>query len=501
MMKSAVILTSLLFLSGCTLVGPDYVKPEAELPDQWRIPTEQAQATANILWWRIFDDPVLDDLVQAALEHNLDVRIAAARISEFAARVDIARAGLYPQLGYSADGSRSQASRTTVNGVPSGTSRLGDQFQTGLNVGWELDFWGRIQRATEAARADMLDAEAGRRSVILTLVSTVASSYIQLRNLDRQLEIARDTLSKRKQSVDLFQTQFEGGVISELEVAQIQSEYEAAAVTIPNIELATAKLENALSVLLGRNPGSIQRGKTVDELISPIVPANIPSEVLRDRPDIQRAEQQLIAANARIGVVRAQYYPSISLTGLLGFASADLSDLLKGASNIWSLGAGLTGPIFTGGELSAELRVSEAVQQQLLQTYLLTVQTAFQEVDDALISTYKKREELDARGRQVMALRKCASLAQNRYDGGYVSYIEVLDSERQLFDAELEFTRTQSDMSVALISIYKAMGGGWVVDAETTANKVDFPANDAEQEDSWKNMPARTVPSAQTIGP
>jgi len=347
----------------------------------------------------------------------------------------------------------------------------------------------------------MLDAEAGRRSVILTLVSTVASSYIQLRNLDRQLEIARDTLSKRKQSVDLFQTQFEGGVISELEVAQIQSEYEAAAVTIPNIELATAKLENALSVLLGRNPGSIQRGKTVDELISPIVPANIPSEVLRDRPDIQRAEQQLIAANARIGVVRAQYYLGISLTGLLGFAGADLSDLLKGASNIWSLGAGLTGPIFTGGELSAELRVSEAVQQQLLQTYLLTVQTAFQEVDDALISTYKKREELDARGRQVMALRKCASLAQNRYDGGYVSYIEVLDSERQLFDAELEFTRTQSDMSVALISIYKAMGGGWVVDAETTANKVDFPANDAEQEDSWKNMPARTVPSAQTIGP
>lgn len=475
MMKITILLMSLLLVSGCTLVGPDYVKPEAEVPENWRVTTGQAQATANVLWWKIFDDPVLNDLVQTALEHNLDVRIAAARISEFAARVDIARAGLYPQLGYSGDGSRNQASRTTVNGVPNGVSRLSDHFQTGLNVGWELDFWGKIQRATEAARADMLATEAGRRSVILTLVSSVASSYIQLRNLDRQLQIARDTLSKRKQSVDLFQTQFEGGVVSALEVAQIQSEYEAAAVTIPSIELVTARLENALSVLLGGNPGAIQRGKTIDELLLPAVPPNIPSVVLQDRPDIQMAEQQLIAANARIGVVRAQYYPSISLTGMLGFASADLSDLLKGASNVWNLGAGLAGPIFTGGQLSAELRVSEAVQQQSLQSYLQTVQTAFQEVDDALITTYKKREELEARGRQVDALRRYASLAQTRYDEGYVSYIEVLDSERRLFDAELELTRTQSDVSVALISIYKAMGGGWVVDAENIANQVDFP--------------------------
>lgn len=498
-MKTGFVAMSLLLLSGCTMVGPDYVKPEAELPDKWRMPAGQAQATANVQWWRIFGDPVLDDLVETALENNRDVRIAAARIGEFAARVDIARAGLYPQLGYLGDAGRSQASRTTVNGVPSGISRVGNQFQTGLNVGWELDFWGKIQRATEAARADLLAAEAGRRTVILTLVTTVASSYIQLLNLDRQLEIAEDTLSKRWQSVELFQIQFEGGVVSELEVAQIQSEYEAAAVTIPNIELTIARLENALSVLLGHNPGPIRRGKTVDELISPAIPANIPSEVLRDRPDVQSAEQQLIAANARIGVVLAQYYPSISLTGLLGFASADLSDLLKGASNIWSLGAGLTGPIFTGGQLSAEVRVSEAVQQQLLENYLLTVQTAFQEVDDALVSTYKKREELAARGRQVKALRRYAALAQNRYDEGYVSFIEVLDAERRLFDAELEHTRTQSAVSVALISIYKAMGGGWVVDAETAANKVDFPAADAEQESGWKNIPARTRPSAETV--
>lgn len=498
-MRSGFIAASLLLLGGCTTVGPDYVKPEVVVPDAWRVQPAEAETTANVNWWRTFNDPVLDELVLVALENNRDVRIAAARIMEYASRVDIARAGLYPQLGYGGDASRNQASRNTVNGVPSGVSRMSDQFQAGINLGWELDFWGRVQRATEAARADMLAAEAGRRSVILTLVSAVASSYIELRNLDRQLEIAQETLSKRKEGVDLFEIKFEGGVISELEVAQVESEYEAAAVTIPVIELQISRLENALSVLLGLNPGPIQRGKSIDQLVLPAIPANIPSRVLQDRPDIQSAEQQLIAANARIGVVRAEYFPSVSLTGLLGFASADLSDLLQGASNVWSLGAGLVGPIFTGGQLGAEVRVSEAVQQQTLQGYLRTVQNAFQEVDNALASTYKLREELAARDRQVNALRRYATLARNRYDEGYVSYIEVLDSERALFDAELQFTRTQSSASVALISVYKAMGGGWVVEAEDIANQVDFPAPDAEQEASWKDFPATTLPSAQTI--
>ena len=432
-----------------------------------------------------------------ALENNLDVRIAAARIMEYAARVDIARAGLYPQLGYAADASRNQASRTTANGVPSGVSRMSDSFQAGINLGWELDFWGRIQRATEAARADMLAQEAGRRSVILSLVSAVASSYIQLRNLDRQLEIARETLSKRGEAVALFEVKFDGGVISELEVAQVQSEYEAAAVTVPVIELQISRLENAISVLLGRNPGPVQRGKDIDQLVLPVIPAHIPSMVLQERPDIQQAEQQLIAANARIGVVQAEYFPRISLTGLLGFASADLSDLLEGASNVWSLGAGLGGPIFTGGQLSAESRVTEALQQQALVAYLQAVQTAFQEVDDSLASIYKLREELAARDRQVMALRRYAALASNRYDEGYVSYIEVLDAERALFDAELQFTRSQSSVSVALISVYKAMGGGWVVGAETIANQVDFPPPDAGQQGNENNFPPRTLPSAQ----
>ena len=223
-MKSAFIVAGLLLLSGCTLVGPDYLKPEVEVPGAWRVQPEEAQSTANISWWRTFDDPVLDELVSVALENNLDVRMAAVRILEYAARVDIARAGQYPQLGYGADASRNQASRTTGTGLPSGVSRMSDNFQAGINLGWELDFWGRIQRATEAARADMLAAEAGRRSVILTLVSAVASSYIQLRNLDRQLKIARETLSKRGEAVDLFEVKFEGGVSSELEVAQVKSE-------------------------------------------------------------------------------------------------------------------------------------------------------------------------------------------------------------------------------------------------------------------------------------
>jgi multidrug efflux system outer membrane protein len=326
-------------------------------------------------------------------------------------------------------------------------------------------------------------------------VSSVASSYINLRNLDRQLEIAIRTLDSRGQSVQLFETKFEGGVVSALEVAQIRSEYEQAAVRIPSLERQIALQENALSILLGSNPGSIPRGKTIDQLTLPQVPEGMPSELLARRPDIQRAEQDLIAANAQIGVARSQYFPTISLSGLFGYASTELSDLLQGSSEIWGIGADALGPIFTGGSISGQVRATEAVQRQALVGYARTVQTAFREVDDALISSVKFREELVAQGRRVDALLDYARYAQIRYDEGQVSYIEVLDSERRLFDAELLQVQSENDVYASMVGLYKAMGGGWIQEAEAVANETDY-APDEEKQESFNWGMKRTQPAA-----
>jgi multidrug efflux system outer membrane protein len=494
MRKLAVLIIALSTGTGCT-VGPDYIKPDVDIPDTWRYSIEDASGTVNALWWEQFNDPVLDALINEALINNKDVRIAAARVEEFAARVDITRSGFYPQIGYDGSASRNSTSLDAASALPPGTPRINDSYLAALNVGWELDIWGRIRRATEASRAQLLAEEDVRRSVILTLVSSVAGSYINLRNLDHQLEIARRTLESRGETVELFQLKFEGGVVSELEVAQVRSEYEQAAVTMPSLERQIALQENALSILLGHNPGDIPRGKTIDELGLPRVPAGMPSELLARRPDIQRAEQELIAANAQIGVARSRYFPTISLSGLFGYASSELSDLLQGSSEVWGIGADALGPIFTGGRISSQVRASEAVQRQALISYAQTVQSAFREVDDALISSVKRREELAAQGRRVAALQDYARYAQIRYDEGQVSYIEVLDSERRLFDAELLHTQSMNDVYASLVDLYKAMGGGWVEQAEATANETDY-VPDEQQQKSFNWFMKRTQPAA-----
>jgi len=456
-------------------VGPDYVRPQVDSPETWRVDYAAAAEVSNLRWWEQFQDPVLDRLIDTALKENKDVRIAAARVLEFAARVDIFRSGFYPQIGYQGDASRNQASREVFGGVPSG-DRGYNNYAVAANLGWELDLWGRIQRATEAARADLLAEEENRRSVILSLVSAVATSYVTLRQLDRQLEVSRETLVSRAESLRLFEVKFKGGVISELELAQVRTEYEQAAAAIPPIERNIALTENALSILLGRDPGAIPRGKSIDQLVRPPIPAGVPSTLLARRPDIRAAEQNLIAANARIGVARAQYFPTISLTGLFGYASEQLGDLLQGSANLWSAGGEALGPIFTGGAISGQVRASEAVQRQALVGYLQTVQSAFREVDDALINVQKSREQLEAEGRRVAALAEYARLAKLRYDEGYASYIEVLDAQRFLFDAELQYVAVQGDVYASLVGTYKAMGGGWIIEAQRSADTVDFPA-------------------------
>jgi outer membrane protein, multidrug efflux system len=455
-------------LAGC-MVGPDYKRPTLDTPKSWRFEDAAAKDTANTAWWGQFNDPVLNDLIQIAIQENKDVRIAAARVEQFLGLYGTTRAALYPQVGAGASASRERASQVTG---PTPLQNFGNasptfsNYEMYLNANWEIDLWGKLRRATEAARANLLSSEDARRAVILTLVTSVAGSYVTLRDLDKQYEIAKQTAVVREGSYKLFKLRFEGGIISELELSQVKSEYEEALSRIPFYEKLIAQQENALSVLLGRNPGPIPRGKSIDELALPMIPAGLPSDLLANRPDIRQAEENLVAANANIGVAKAQYFPTISLTGLLGFASNDLSKLFTSAAGAWAFGVPATVPIFTAGAIAGQVKAAEAVQQQLLFRYQQTIQTAFREVDDALIDQKRSREQLEAQGQQVGTLRQYARIARLRFDEGYTSYLEVLDAERSLFNAQLTYAQTQGTIFQALVNVYKAMGGGWVVEAD-----------------------------------
>jgi multidrug efflux system outer membrane protein len=457
-----------LTLAGC-MVGPDYRRPVVETPPAWRLTDQEAQETANTAWWRQLEDPVLNDLIATAIRENRDLMIATARVDQFAAQYGVVRADLYPQIGASAAFGQQKVTERGGNSLPSGYHTVTGGQQAVLNASWELDIWGRIRRSSESARADLLASEEGRRGVILSLVSSVAVSYVNLRDLDKQLDISRRTAESRKGSYDLLKLRFEAGIINEMELAQSESEYEQALATIPQIAKSIALQENGLNVLLGRNPGPIPRGKGIDDLKLPVVPAGLPSDLLERRPDIKQAEQNLIAANAQIGVAKAAYYPAISLTGLLGYSSSDFSDLFSGPAKIWQYSAPITLPIFTAGKISAQVKVTEAQQQQALYRYQQTIQTAFREVNDSLADQSLTRQQLEAQQKRVESLRTYAELSRLRFDEGYSSYIEVLDAERSLFDVELSYVQTQALLFQALINLYKAMGGGWVTEAERTA--------------------------------
>ena len=474
-MRVLSITLAMLLLAACA-VGPDYEKPEIDTPDVYRFTDEEASDVINTRWWTQFEDPVLDELIDEALRANLDVRTAAARVEQFAARLNITRSEYFPQVGYGVGAERQGISRDRANGL--GIDSITTSYEATINVGWELDVWGRIRRATEASRAQLLAAEEARRTVIMSLVSSVATGYISLRRLDRQLEIAVQTRDLRGESLRLFELQFNGGVIGQLQLSQIQSEYELAVSAVPTIERDIAIQENLISILLGRNPGAIPRGKTIDKLTFAQVPEGVPSDLLLRRPDIRQAEQDLIANNALIGVARAAYFPRISLTGFAGFVSGDLDAWFDSDSAAWAAGGALAGNIFTGGALKGNVKQAEALQQQSLYAYQQSIITSLKEVEDALISTQKAREKLLSDGRRVDALKEYARIARLRYDNGFTSYIEVLDSERSLFSSQLNFVDTQRDIYVGLVNTYKAMGGGWVVMAEQTANEVDFAGDD-----------------------
>jgi multidrug efflux system outer membrane protein len=462
MRRFTVIALMSFFLGGC-MVGPDYRRPTVDVPPSWRIAEKEARDLVNTPWWEQFNDPVLSGLISIALKENKDLLIATTRIDEFRGRYVIAHAPLFPQIGAGASAGRQRTTQQGQVPLPASAQNPVDTYNASIFASWEIDFWGKYRRLSESARANLISTEEGKRSVILSLVASVASAYVNLRDLDRQLEIARRTASTREESYKIFTLRFQGGLISELELSQVKSEYEQAMATIPAIEKTIGQQENALSVLLGRNPGPVTRGRSIDDLQLPAVPVGLPSDLLESRPDIRQAEQDLIAANAQIGVARAQYFPSISLTGMFGWESTKLSGLFTGPANIWTFASPLVQPIFTGGAVGGQVKTAEAIREEVLIQYQKTIQNAFRDVEDALIDQRQTREQLDAQLRQLDALRMYSRTARLRYDNGYTSYIEVLDAEQSLFNVELSYAQTKGGLHQALINLYKAMGGGWIV--------------------------------------
>lgn len=451
----------LLLAASACVQGPDYGKPTVEVPSGYRFadqPDQVSAPTSSQAWWNSFGDPVVDQLVRECLANNRDLRIAAARVDEFAAILAGTRSQGLPQVGYGLSANRSRASEEKL---PALIDPLSTTFSSVLSASWEIDLWGRIRRETESARANLLATEEARRGVVLTLISSVITSYVTLLDLDEQLRIAEATAEGRKKSVDLFETRLAAGWISEFEMSQVRGEYEAALAQIPPIKQAIAVQENALSVLLGRNPGPIARGSNLATLNSPSVPAGLPSDLLIRRPDIMQAEQQLISSNALIGAARALFFPRISLTGVFGFASASLGNLFTGPAHTWSFTGDVAGPIYTGGGLTAAVDQAEARKDQSLASYELTIQNAFRDVEDSLADLRNSRDLRDALGRRVTTLRRGLELANERYENGYSDYLEVLDTERSLFSAELQLASAQGDYHRAMVNLYRALGGDW----------------------------------------
>lgn len=446
-------------LAGCAL-GPDYERPEIETPATYVQPVEEGESFANTAWWDLFQDPQLQTLIRTALVENKDLGIAVARVEEFRALAGVTRADQFPTVDALATAGRATSSENVFPGnLIDGPV---DNFRLGADVFFEVDLFGRLRRATEAARAQLLATEEARRSISISLVASVASTYMTLRDFDAQLEIARRTEAARQQSLQIIRARYEKGTAPLLDVNQAEIELAVASAAVSAAERLVAQIEHALSILLGRNPGSIVRGLPLQEqVMPPAVPAGMPSELLQRRPDVLSAEASLAAQTARIGVAEAARWPSLSLTGSLGIESSELSDLTEGGSDFWNVGAGLFAPVFNAGRNRSRVEVERARTEQALLSYQQTVQRAFREVEDALVAVRTYRDEHAARQRQVAAARSAARLSRARYDGGVTSYLEVLDTERSLFNAELAESQTLRLYVDAIIGLYRALGGGW----------------------------------------
>jgi multidrug efflux system outer membrane protein len=450
-------------LAACA-VGPDYERPDIDMPDAWRVDYASSAELINRPWWQSFRDPVLDELIEIALQENQDIRIAAARVEQFLGALRSTRSRFFPQADYSGTASRNRVSEEGFVASPSADPYF-TQYEAAGGAAWQIDLFGRIRRQTEAAQARVYATEQARRGVILSVVTAVAASYVNLLSIDRQLEISRATLDNYAGTLKIFEMRYSGGVVSKVELSQVQSEYERARAQVPNLEAQVEAQENLISILLGRDPGPILRGSKIGDLARPGVPSSLPSSLLDRRPDVVQAEQSLIAANADIGAAKSLYYPSISITGDYGGASEDLNDLLDSSARQWSIAGNITGPIFTAGAIAGQVQSAEAAREAALQTYELTVLNALREVNDALIASQKSLLSYEALARRVESLREYARLSYLKFENGAASYLEVLYANNLLFDSELIAVQAQARTFTNLIDIYKAMGGGWVGEA------------------------------------
>jgi multidrug efflux system outer membrane protein len=463
-------------LSGCISLAPDYERPAAELPAGWSGPAGESTAV-GAQWWKVYGDPQLDRLVEEALASNADLAAAVARVDEARAQLGETRAAQFPTLQAGVDASRVESSLRTATPLPPGVERVNNNYRATLDMSYELDLWGRLRDASAAARAELLATEAARETVRIVLAADVVQAYYALRALDEQVAATQRSLVTRSESLSLQQLRFEHGTLSEFEYRQREAEVEAARAQLPVLERRRAEQESALAVLLGNSPKAVYEG-TVVEHLPPVpdpvdtpsylfVPAGLPAELLLRRPDLVEAEQRLIAANARIGVARAAYLPSITLTGFLGNASAELSDLFSGPAGISGVAAAIGQPIFTGWRISSQVDAASALERQALAQYQRAIQNAFRDVRNALVAQTKTREQFEAEHRHVAALRETLRLAQLRYENGVASQLDVLDAERNLLAAELNRSDALRARRAAVADLFKALGGGWGADSGT----------------------------------
>jgi multidrug efflux system outer membrane protein len=446
-----------LLLAGCA-VGPDYEVPELETNDKFRAELDEGVELANVDWWGLFQDDELNRLVDIALEQNNSLAIATARIEEARAFYGFSRADLYPRIDITGAAQRANTAEQFLPGTG-----IQNNFALGADLSWELDLFGRIRRSNEAALAELMAAEQSRRGVYIALVADVANAYFLLRDLDARRAIAEQTLETRRDSTRIIRERFNQGTTPMLDVNQAEIQEADAAADLALYERQIQQAENLINVLLGRNPGPITRGDTlIDQPLPPAVPSGLPSELLQNRPDINEAERLLAAQTARIGVAQALRWPSLSLTGTAGYFSNEASSLFDSDNGLFAVSANIFQPLFNAGQNKARVEVEIARTEQLLNRYEFTVLQAFREVEDALVSIRTYRDESAAREMQVRAARNAAMLSRARYDGGVTSFLEVLESERSRFAAEIAASATRRARLNAFVDLYRALGGGWL---------------------------------------
>jgi multidrug efflux system outer membrane protein len=450
-------------------VGPQYERPAVDTPEDFRGRLDPADAVsfADLPWWQVFDNPTLQGLVGGALEGNYDLQAAVARIDQARAQIGVAASQFFPQIGYQGTASRTRTPGGIVaSNIPSQTVNV---FLGAFNMAWEVDLWGRIRRSTEVAQAQYLANDDARRGVVVTLVSDVASNYFQLLELDRELAIALESANTYRQTLDVFTKRFVGGTDTKISTARAQANLQASLSTIAALQRQIVQQENAISVLLGTNPKDIQRGVPLVDQPVPVTPVGLTSELLRRRPDIRQAEQAMIGANAGVGVAIANFFPTIGLSTLYGGGSNKIGSIAKDSASLWNIAANLSGPIFQGGKLLESYYAQKAFWDEMIARYRGTIVQAFREVADALVAQHRLAEQRKAQEAQVVALGEAMQLSLARYDTGLTNYIEVLDAEELLYPAKSALAQTRRDQLVAVVNLYKALGGGWESPSEKVA--------------------------------